>query len=168
MKTKKPFKDTSFGKFLNKASGVVPDILNVGGKILTGNVGGAIEEVSNLLKKKAETDADAKELLVEFEKYKMQFEKDLYQLEVEDRKSARSREIEIAKSGRFDFMMLATGITGLGSFLFLIYAVVYIPSVIDNKLFVHLLGMVEGVVISNIFAYYYGTSKSSKDKDNKL
>jgi len=29
---------------------------------------------------------------------------------------------------------------------------------LHNELFVHLMGMVEGVVISNIFAYYYGSS----------
>ena len=46
------------------------------------------------------------------------------------------------------------------SFAFIIYAVVYVPTVTDNDLFVHLMGMVEGVVISNIFAYYYGTSSN--------
>jgi hypothetical protein len=59
-------------------------------------------------------------------------------------------------------MMLATGLTGLFSFIFTIYAVVYIPSVLDNDLFVHLMGMIEGVVISNIFAYYYGTSAENR------
>ena len=81
-----------------------------------------------------------------------------YKLEVEDRDSARKREIEIAKTNRKDYMMQLTGIVGLLSFAFIIYAVVYVPSVTDNDLFVHLMGMVEGVVISNIFAYYYGTS----------
>ena len=54
--------------------------------------------------------------------------------------------------------MFITGIVGLASFMFMIYAVVYIPSVTKNELFVHLMGAIEGVVISNIFAYYYGTS----------
>jgi len=59
-------------------------------------------------------------------------------------------------------MMLATGLTGLFSFVFVIYAVVYEPTVLDNDLFVHLMGMIEGVVISNIFAYYYGTSSQDR------
>ena len=59
-------------------------------------------------------------------------------------------------------MMLATGITGLSAFIFIIYAVVYEPTVMDNDLFVHLMGMIEGVVISNIFAYYYGTSAQDR------
>jgi len=48
------------------------------------------------------------------------------------------------------------------SFIFIIYAVVYEPSVMENDLFVHLMGMIEGVVISNIFAYYYGTSSDKQ------
>jgi hypothetical protein len=55
-----------------------------------------------------------------------------------------------------------TGLVGLFSFMFMIYAVVYIPSVLENDLFVHLMGVIEGVVISNIFAYYYGTSSDKK------
>ena len=99
-----------------------------------------------------------KELFQEFEMYKMDFAKECFELEVKDRDSARVREVELAKTGKFDFMMLATGVVGLLSFMFVIYAVVYVPSIKDNDLFVHLLGMIEGVVISNIFAYYYGTS----------
>jgi hypothetical protein len=88
--------------------------------------------------------------------------KELYALEVADRDSARNREVEIAKTDKQDWMMLLTGLTGLFSFIFTIYAVVYIPSVSDNDLFVHLMGMIEGVVISNIFAYYYGTSAENR------
>ena len=86
----------------------------------------------------------------------------MYALEVADRDSARKREVEIAKTNKQDWMMLATGLTGLFSFIFTIYAVVYVPSVRENDLFVHLMGMIEGVVISNIFAYYYGTSAENR------
>ncbi len=86
----------------------------------------------------------------------------MYELEVADRDSARKREVEVKKTGDSDFMMLATGLSGLASFIFIIYAVVYEPGVLENDLFVHLMGMVEGVVISNIFAYYYGTSAQNR------
>lgn len=88
--------------------------------------------------------------------------KDLYALEVADRDSARKREVEIAKTNKQDWMMMFTGMTGLLSFIFTIYAVVYIPTVLDNDLFIHLMGMIEGVVIGNIFAYYYGTSSENR------
>ena len=61
-------------------------------------------------------------------------------------------------TGDNDWMMIITGIVGLVSFLFTIYAVVYIENVRENDLFIHLMGMIEGVVIGNIFAYYYGAS----------
>jgi len=93
---------------------------------------------------------------------KQRLKKELYEIEVADRDSARRRETEIKKAGGQDWMMFITGIIGLLSFVFMIYAVVYIPSVSENDLFVHLMGMIEGVVISNIFAYYYGTSSDKK------
>ena len=88
--------------------------------------------------------------------------KEMYELEVKDRDSARQREVEVKKTGSQDFMMVLTGIIGLAAFVFLIYAVVYVEGVTDNDLFVHLMGMIEGVVISNIFAYYYGTSSQDR------
>ena len=75
-----------------------------------------------------------------------------------DRDSARKREVEMAKAGGNDWMMNLTGVVGLFCFIFIVYSVVYIPEVLHNELFVHLMGMVEGVVIGNIFAFYYGTS----------
>ena len=64
----------------------------------------------------------------------------------------------MAKAGGNDWMMNLTGVVGLFCFIFIVYSVVYIPEVLHNELFVHLMGMVEGVVIGNIFAFYYGTS----------
>lgn len=159
---------SKFKEFIKKASGVVPEVLNVAGKVLTGNISGAIGEVGNILKGKAETDAKAQELYLEFQMQQMEFEKELYELEVKDRDSARNREIEVAKTGKVDILMYATGFTGLSSFLMVIYAVIWIPSVLDNELFIHLMGMVEGVAISNLFSYYFGTSKSSADKNDLL
>lgn len=161
-------KMSKFKEFLNKASKVAPEVLNVAGKILTGNIGGAVQEVGDILKGKAENDIHAKELYLEFQMEQMNFEKEIYALEVEDRKSARNREVEKAKTGQIDWLMYATGLTGLGSFIMIIYAVIFIPSVMDNELFIHLMGMVEGVAISNLFAYYFGTSKSSADKNELL
>lgn len=163
--SKKNFKDTKFGQFLSKAGQSIPEILSVGGEILTGDVGGAVEKVGAILKGKAETSAEAAKLLQEFELAKMSYKKDIFELEIEDRKSARLREAEYVRVGKTDWMQVITGITGLGAFIFCIYAVTYIANVQENKLFVHLMGMIEGVVVGGIFAYYFGTSKSSKDKD---
>ena len=142
----KKFKDTKLGGLLSK---IAPKILNVAGDLLPD--AGVLGMVSKMIAEDPDISPEDKKVL-------QQHYKELYKLEVEDRDSARKREVEIAKTNRQDYMMTLTGIVGLLSFAFIIYAVVYVPSVTDNDLFVHLMGMVEGVVISNIFAYYYGTS----------
>ena len=142
--SKKPFKETAVGKFLlNKLPGVVTDILPDKG---------VLGIVKNLIDTDESIPAEEKESL----------KRELYEMEIADRDSARRREVEVKKAGGQDWMMFVTGLTGLASFVFTIYAVVYVPSVTDNDLFVHLMGMIEGVVISNIFAYYYGTSSDKK------
>jgi len=142
--SKKPFNETKVGKFLlQKLPGVVTDVLPDKG---------VLGIVKNLI--------DADDSMTD--EQKSELKKELYQLEVADRDSARKREAEIKKSGGQDWMMFITGMVGLLAFVFTIYAVVYVPSVTDNDLFVHLMGMIEGVVVSNIFAYYYGTSSDKK------
>ena len=75
--------------------------------------------VKNLIEKDETIDPATKQMLHEqaVETYKQ---------EVEDRNSARKREVEIVKTGATDWMMNVTGIIGLGSFIFLIYAIVFI------------------------------------------
>ena len=143
---KKKFKDTKLGGLLSK---IAPKILNVAGDFLPD--AGVLSMVSKMI------DADP-DISPEDKKMLQNHQKELYKIEVADRDSARNREIEVSKTGKKDFMMTLTGVVGLMSFAFIKYAVVYVPTVTDNDLFVHLMGMVEGVVISNIFAYYYGTS----------
>jgi len=141
---KKPFKETAVGKFLlDKIPGFVGDVLPDKG---------VLGIVKNLIDGDDSMTAEQK----------AELKKELYELEVADRDSARKREAEIKKAGGQDWMMFITGIVGLTSFIFMIYAVVYIPSVTHNDLFVHLMGVIEGVVVSNIFAYYYGTSSDKK------
>jgi hypothetical protein len=142
----KKIKDTKIGKFLSEKA---PQILAVVGDVLPEQ--GTLGIVKNLISKDPDLTPEDKEQLhqqlVEF-----------YKLEVEDRDSARKREVEITKAGGNDWMMNVTGVIGLTCFVFIVYSVVYIPTVLDNELFIHLMGMVEGVVIGNIFAFYYGTS----------
>lgn len=150
MENKKKFKDTKLGKFLLKTS---PSILDIAGNLLPD--AGVLGIVKNLIDKDLNMSPEDKAQA-------QSYIKDLYALEVADRDSARKREVEVAKTNKQDWMMMFTGMTGLLSFIFTIYAVVYIPTVLDNDLFIHLMGMIEGVVISNIFAYYYGTSSENR------
>ena len=51
-----------------------------------------------------------------------------------------------------------TGIVGLVSFCFMIYAVVYLEVPENNKeVFINILGISQGIVLS-IFGFYYGSA----------
>ena len=142
-------KDTKVGKLLKEKA---PRILDMIGDVLPSN--GAMGILKNIISKDPDLTSEQKAELHDQVV-------DLYKLEVEDRDSARKREVEIAKAGGNDWMMNLTGVVGLFCFVFIVYSVVYIPDVLHNELFVHLMGMVEGVVIGNIFAFYYGTSSKN-------
>ena len=142
----KKLKDTKIGLLLKEKA---PKILEIIGDVLPSN--GTMGILKNIISKDPDLTPEEKAEL-----HNRVIE--LYKLEVADRDSARKSEIEITKAGGNDWMMNVTGVVGLSCFMFVVYAVVYIPDVLHNELFVHLMGMVEGVVIGNIFAFYYGTS----------
>jgi hypothetical protein len=144
MSDRKKFKDTKLGGWLSTNA---PKVLDVVGDLLPDQ--GALGVVKNLIQNDPDLEPSQK----------AEFARMAFELESADRASARQREVEVVKAtGKIDWMMVITGIVGLLSFMFTIYAVVYIESVKENELFIHLMGMIEGVVIGNIFAYYFGAS----------
>lgn len=143
---KKKFKDTKVGQFL---IGKAPEILEVAGDLLPD--AGLLGTVAKLIDKSPDLTPEDKE------QAHNQL-KELYALEVADRDSARVRETEIAKTGRFDLMFNLTGIIGLSAFAFIIYAIVYLEIPETNKeVWIHLIGICEGIVLS-IFGYFYGSA----------
>ena len=141
----KKFKDTKVGKFFKDKA---PHLLDLVGDILPDS--GGLGVVKNILQKDETIDPVTKEML-----HNQLVE--LYNLEVKDRDSARKREVEINKTGKIDFMFIATGATGLTAFLFIIYAVVYVQIPEHNeKTFYTLIGLLEGLTAS-IFAFYFGS-----------
>ena len=141
--SKKPFKETKVGKFItDKLPGFVGDILPDKG---------VLGIVKNLIDNDPELSPEDKAAM-------HQEVVDLYRLEVEDRDSARKREVEKAKTGGFDFMFNLTGLIGLLSFAFIIYAIVYLQIPENNKeVWIHTIGIIEGIVLS-IFGYFYGSA----------
>jgi hypothetical protein len=143
MLSKKPFLETKVGKIVGKLSGSLPDkgVLGVLKKLID------LDEELTPEEKKA-----AQEALIR-----------AYEAEVSDRDSARNREVEITKSGKIDWLFNITGVVGLGAFAIIIWAILALEIPKGNKeLFIHTIGIVEGVALS-IFGYYFGTSM----KDNK-
>lgn len=157
-KERKPFKETGIGKFIADKA---PNILDTIGDFLPDKGGlGILKNIISKDDKLSPTDKiNALELL----------DAELNELEVhaKDRDSARSREVELAKVGGTDFMMYVVGFVGLGLLVFIIVSIVFMPELADNNLLIHVLGIVEGVCTS-IFFYYFGSSKSSADKNKMI
>ena len=143
MLSKKPFLETKVGKIVGKLSGSLPDK-------------GVLGVLKNLI------DLD-EELTPEEKKAAQEALIRAYEAEVSDRDSARNREVEITKSGKIDWLFNITGVVGLSAFAVIIWAILALEIPKGNKeLFIHTIGIVEGVALS-IFGYYFGTSM----KDNK-
>jgi len=142
----KKIKDSKLGKLLkNKA----PKILEIAGDLLPDK--GVLGVVKNLIDKDEQLSSEDKKML-----HDQTLE--MYELQVKDRDSARKREIEVAKVRKFDFMFTLTGLVGLGTFCFLVYAIVYITIPEHNeKTFYTLIGLCEGITLS-IFSFYFGAS----------
>jgi len=146
MSDRKKFRDTKVGKFLNEKA---PKILDSVGDILPN--AGVLGIVKNLI-------SSSDELTPEDKSLALADLKEMYELEIKDRDSARNREIEVAKVHKFDFMFYLTGLVGLGIFCFIVYAIVYLTIPEQNKeIWIHLIGISEGVVLS-IFGYYFGSA----------
>ena len=156
-KVKKKFKDTGFGKFILTK---VPSIAGVVGNLLPDN--GVLGIVKNLITKAAR-DGEIDPATAADLQDRLNFELEQYKVEVEDRKSARSREIEMAKAGRSDWMMNVSGIMALGSALAVVCVALFME-VQDNNLFMFIAGAVFGFA-GSVINYYFGSSKGSKDKD---
>ena len=105
---KKPFKETKLGAFLTGqgASGLLTTI----GQVATGNWVGAATSIKDMITGSTELTAEQKEVALKF------LEQDLeaMKLDLEDRKDARNREIEINKSDQSSW--LTKNITSLIDF----------------------------------------------------
>lgn len=158
---KKPFKETKVGKFLKIQA---PKILDVVGDVLPDK--GLLGIVKNLIsQEEGLTPAEKAEALAKVQEFELELEK----LTQVDRAGARTREVGFVQAlGHVDWMMYFTGIIGLAAFAFILYVLVYISIPEHNRdLFIHAIGMVEGVAVS-IFSYYFGSSKGSTDKTKLL
>lgn len=148
----KPLKDTKLGQLLIEKIPIAKEII---GDALPEN--GVLGIIKNLIQGSELSQEEKAQLLK------------LHELELNDRSSARNREIEIAKTGKTDWMMTATGSVILISFILCVVAIIFISIPETNRdLFIHLLGIVEGAFVGSMVAYYYSTSKSSAEKQKHI
>jgi hypothetical protein len=101
---------------------------------------------------------------LQFEKLLLDHDREMYALEVQDRDSARNREIEVSRTGKTDHLMYSAGYTALLTFMVMVYAVIWKPDGMEHSpLFHQLMGIIEGVALT-VFGYYFGTSKRAEEK----
>jgi len=153
------------GKFWTKLKEKAPDVLaEVAG--VAGDITGIdlLKRAGDLIKKDYNLTAEDKAELLELRAIELE------ELEIhyKDRESARQREAAFVQYIGRDWFMYLAGFVGLMVFTGMMYAVVKIDIATTNKeVFIHSLGIVEGIVLS-IFTYYFGSSKGSKDKQQML
>lgn len=164
-KAKKPFTETGIGKFLQKAGAFLPDMVSVVAQAATGNISGAIDTVRGALAEKAKTDGDAAKLLQELEVQQMNWEAEMERIASADRANARQREVALAQAGKRDWTPPILAAVAVLLFGFALYVVAFrtIPPA-NREMFTHVLGIIEGGMITLVFQYYFGSSAGSRRK----
>lgn len=174
--SKKPFSETKVGKFIKeKVQPLAGDVIGIIGDV-TGIE--AIERVGELINSRKEESAEMMALAHEFEKYKLEWELEIqrlemesFKLEVQDKESARSREVQFmqANGGKRDWLMAIVVLVALIMYIGAIAFLAFGPDVHDQKK--DLFNMAIGQVFTfagMAFAYYLGTTKSSRAKDETI
>lgn len=146
---------TRVGDFLRKVGKVVPEVLEVAGN-LTGIE--ALERAGDIIRGKSEMSEADKEIMLS----QIEAAKEVEIARLADLDSARRREVELAKTGRTDWMMKLVGVVILALLITSVITVFFFD--LSNKDMAHfILGEIFGFGGSMVF-FYFGSSKSSQDK----
>lgn len=145
---------TRVGALLSNIGKIAPEVLS-----LASNIPGmqALDKAADIIRGKGLEPKTEAAILADIEK-----EKAIEIARLQDIDSARNREIEIAKTGRSDYMKDIVGVFVMILVVAVTYAVFFME--LKNKDLAHFIG---GEVIgfgSALVFYFYGTSKSSTEK----
>jgi hypothetical protein len=140
--------------------GFIKALLN-GGKLLDG-AKNIIDEIVTTKEEKIQLQAKFQELINEHEQ-------SLINAEVDDRKSARQREVDALKAGSKNWTQNALAYLGVGSF-FGITAYMISHGLGDlNSESSFIIGNVTGMaaaIAKDVYGYYFGSSKGEHDSQN--
>lgn len=145
---------------------ILKKIFNSGTSEVIGAVGNVLD---NLITNKEELAKAKLELEKEINRHMEAMQTNLIkekEIEVQDRSSARNREAEFVKAtGHIDYLMWFLAVAGLSILAYCLYSLT--NEELENKeLFIHFLGIIEGIVVS-LYSYYFGSSAGSRIKDMK-
>ncbi len=157
-KPKKKFRDTTVGKLLTGAVGIVSPPL---AKVLEG-ASSINDAVSSIIKDNSLT-AEQKE---HFKLMAHELEIQEFEAEVADRNSARMREVDIARSGGSNLMFNVVGIGVITIWAVTLWALFFsaleITSTNKDLLNIAFGGL--SIKVTQIVSYFYGSSSGSKQK----
>lgn len=185
---KKPFNETTTGKILEKAGSLIPDLAKM---IIPGTVDDQI--IDSIIGKTTEAAAadpnnvELQKLLNEIQLAEMSMRSEaaqqahlerLKEMEIssqetlallQDVQSARGREIDYVKAtGKRDWLMGAIGIAVILAFLASLVMLFFIEVPEANKDVVYSMVGSLGTLTITIVAFYYGSSRGSKVKEQAL
>lgn len=144
----------------------ITKIFGGGAEKVIGAVGGVLDNLITSKEEKAKIQLEiAKEVNRAFEAIQADATKQ-FELEVQDRTSARLREADFVKStGHIDWMMTAVGILVMLCFMVTVWFVATQPLPEGSEhLLINAMGILEGMVMA-VVGYYYGSSAGSRIKD---
>lgn len=162
---KKPFKETKVGKFLSGEN--AGNLLNTIGQVATGNWAGAASSITDMIKGSTELTEGQKEIALQY----LAQDLEAMKLEVDDRKDARSREVQIATSSEATW--LNKNIGSLIALLFVVFTCTLYILVLTRQLNASeniTFSVVSSVtsITTLIIGYYFGSSRSSQAKDGTI
>lgn len=163
-KDRKKFKETGFYRFLEKAAQVAPAAGSAVLDLASGDIKGAINHVREALGQKVD-DPQAQQLLAEMQKYEMQWIKEVAEIEVRDRETARAMRNEFTRAGKTDWERVVVNFAAVIGWAAMIWYVLTQVLPQDNKeIIIHIIGVMEGIVLG-IYAFHNGSSYGSRLKD---
>lgn len=142
----------------------IKKILQGGASEVIGAIGSVLDNVITNKEELAKAKLEAeKEVNRHFEAVQQNLLKE-QELQVKDRETARTREAEFVKAtGHIDYLMWFLAIAGITIMSYCLYILIYAR--LENKeLFVHFLGLIEGITVS-IYSFYFGSSAGSRLKN---
>lgn len=163
-------KNTKFKAFIEKAKKIVPDIAQVGGKLISGNYIGAIADVGDLLSNKAEAEPQNEKLnalLYEFELQKVEFALEEQKLYLDDKADARQMYKEdsgLQKTFAITFLVCYILLTVL--MLFGFYQIGMNEVKVPNYVVAFITSVYTGMSmkVNTIIEFLFGSSLSSNKK----
>lgn len=161
---KKKFNETKVGKFLKDKGG---DVLNTLGDIVTGDWVGAAGQIKDLISGSHDLTPEEKEVAMQL----LADDLRAFEIEVDDRKDARNREIQLGASAEASWLNKNTG--SLIALIFTVFTCVLFVLVLTGNI-----KPSENITftivssVTNIFmlvcGYYFGSSRSSQVKDSTI